>query len=228
MSDLIERLRAAAHSMPGEYPEDGSGPVNVCTEAADELKRLIDDAEESEELRRRMAEILSATAIALRGPPPPLTLYGWHDLTDRATAVVNCNRDAVAYGIELKIKLEKAEQEIEALRMRLAACSTVALANTPESAAAARKMSPEYWSASCADVAAAVDREMQYRAELSRLTTLRPASEHDGVTSVLWYGQIYGGSIDRTKPIRFLHASSWQKGYGCDFFAPIPDVKEAE
>jgi hypothetical protein len=39
VTDLIERLRSAAYALPGEYPADGSGPVNVCTEAADELER---------------------------------------------------------------------------------------------------------------------------------------------------------------------------------------------
>jgi hypothetical protein len=67
--------------------------------------------------------------------------------------------------------------ELEHERMRLAACGVVALSNTPESAARAREMLPEYRSASCDDVARAVDREMQYctelaeaRAEIERLT----------------------------------------------------------
>lgn len=63
--------------------------------------------------------------------------------------------------------------ELETERMRLAACAVVALANTPESAKAARAMMPEYESASCHEVAMAVDREMALRAEVERLTTYK-------------------------------------------------------
>ena len=58
-------------------------------------------------------------------------------------------------------------QQLETERMRLAACGVVALSNTPESAAKARDMLPEYRSASCDDVAAAVDREMALRQQLA-------------------------------------------------------------
>lgn len=57
--------------------------------------------------------------------------------------------------------------EIERLRMQLAACGVVALSNTPESAKNARIMHPDYMSASCEDVARAVDREMELRAEIA-------------------------------------------------------------
>lgn len=55
---------------------------------------------------------------------------------------------------------------VERLQMQLAACGVVALANTPESAARARDMHPDYMSASCSDVMRAVDREMHQRAAL--------------------------------------------------------------
>lgn len=58
-------------------------------------------------------------------------------------------------------------QQLEIERMRLAACGVVANANTPESAAKAREMLPEYSSASCDDVARAVDREMELRQQLA-------------------------------------------------------------
>jgi hypothetical protein len=57
-------------------------------------------------------------------------------------------------------------RENEKLRMRLVACGAVALANTPETAAEARRMHPEYGSASCKDVARAVDEQMRLRAAL--------------------------------------------------------------
>jgi len=61
--------------------------------------------------------------------------------------------------------------EVERERMRLAACGVVANANTPATAAEARKMHDGYRSASCDDVARAVDREMELRAEVERLTS---------------------------------------------------------
>lgn len=57
--------------------------------------------------------------------------------------------------------------ELEAERIRLAACGVVALSNTPESAAKARDMRPEYRSASCDDVARMVDEQMHLRASLT-------------------------------------------------------------
>jgi len=58
-------------------------------------------------------------------------------------------------------------EECERLRMQLAACGVVALANTPESASEARQMHQDYMSASCSDVAGAVDREMTLRQQLA-------------------------------------------------------------
>ena len=55
--------------------------------------------------------------------------------------------------------------ECERRQMQLAACGVVALANTIESAGEARQMHPDYMSASCSDVADAVDREIALRTE---------------------------------------------------------------
>jgi hypothetical protein len=60
--------------------------------------------------------------------------------------------------------------ELERERMCHAACGVVAMANTRESAAKARDMRPEYWSASVQDVARAVDREMTHREALQAIT----------------------------------------------------------
>ena len=54
----------------------------------------------------------------------------------------------------------KLREELERERMRLAACGVVALANTPDSAEKSRTMHDDYRSASCDDVARAVDRQM--------------------------------------------------------------------
>ena len=67
----------------------------------------------------------------------------------------------------LKTRVNDLEQQLEIERMRLAACGVVALANTPESAANARDMLPQYRSASCDDVARLVDSEMAMRQQLA-------------------------------------------------------------
>jgi hypothetical protein len=62
--------------------------------AAAELRRLHADAEESEALRERLSALLTSTAIALRGPAPELVSWSWHDLPERAAALV-AQRDAL-------------------------------------------------------------------------------------------------------------------------------------
>ena len=64
---------------------------------------------------------------------------------------------------------EELKQQLETEIMRLVACGVVALANTRESAARARTMSPKYSSASLADVCRAVDSEMAYERRLQDL-----------------------------------------------------------
>ena len=63
-------------------------------DAAAELRRLHADAEESEALRERLSVLLTSTAIALRGPAPELVSWSWHDLPERAAALV-AQRDAL-------------------------------------------------------------------------------------------------------------------------------------
>ena len=72
----------------------------------------------------------------------------------------------------LRQQLAERDAEIERLSMQLAACGVVALANTPESAGEARQMHPDYMSASCSDVADAVDREMALRQQRDKLAGL--------------------------------------------------------
>jgi hypothetical protein len=59
--------------------------------------------------------------------------------------------------------------ELERERMRLVACGVVAMADTPDSAAKARDMHPDYRSASCDDVARRVDECMALRKDAERL-----------------------------------------------------------
>lgn len=92
MSTQPEALRLAAEL-------EACPSINYKTHAA-ELRRLHDDAEESEALRERLSALLRSTAIALRGPEPELTSYGWHDLPARAAAVV-AQRDALLEALKL-------------------------------------------------------------------------------------------------------------------------------
>lgn len=62
----------------------------------------------------------------------------------------------------------KTKAELESQWIMLAACSSAALGNTPESAATRIGRENPYWSATYGDVCAAVDREMAHRARADR------------------------------------------------------------
>ena len=80
----------------------------------------------------------------------------------------------VAKGWERKCGELRVELETE--RMRLAACEVVALANTPDSAKQAREMRPEYWSASCGDVARMVDENIKLLARIREMERQEPVA----------------------------------------------------
>ena len=75
------------------------------------------------------------------------------------------------------LRLGGPSSEPETERMRLAACSVAALANTRESAKAARDVPDEYKSASWHDVCAAVDREMDLRDRIGGPTDAIPLAK---------------------------------------------------
>lgn len=60
----------------------------LLTEAADEIQRLTEKLREGDDLRERLGDLLRRTAVALRGPEPPLTRWSWHDVPERAAAAV--------------------------------------------------------------------------------------------------------------------------------------------
>ena len=100
---------------------------------------------------------------------------GVMDKCYRCNEVISmCPCDESTYTADDEISRLRAELETE--RMRLVACSVIALANTPESAASARDMHPDYQSPYCDDVARAVDREIALRAELDSMTASRKAA----------------------------------------------------
>jgi hypothetical protein len=86
-------------------------------------------------------------------------------------------------------------QEIDRLRaglereqMRLAACGVVAMANTPDTAAKARDILPQYRSASCDDVARVVDENIKLRAAIDRVRALHPRETWTSrFGSIVWH-----------------------------------------
>ena len=62
--------------------------LDAASDAGEEIEELRHDLAENEALRERLSDLLTRTANALRGDPPPLTLWPWHDLPDRAAAAI--------------------------------------------------------------------------------------------------------------------------------------------
>lgn len=54
---------------------------------ATEVKTLLDEADEYDQVLSRTNEILTGVANALNGPPPPLTTWSHHDLAEKAAAL---------------------------------------------------------------------------------------------------------------------------------------------
>ncbi len=90
--DLIDDLRSRINPAYAAQVGTESYERRLCAEAleaqADEIDRLRADAVEADALCEKLAGILSRTAVALRGPEPPLTRWSWHDLPDRAAAAI--------------------------------------------------------------------------------------------------------------------------------------------
>ena len=98
------------------------------------------------------------------------------ELLDRLEAAEK-ERDWNAERLEDAVEeLTALRAELETERMRLAACGVVALSNTPDSAKQARDMLPEYWSASCGDVARTVDENIKLRAKVEAMEKQEPVA----------------------------------------------------
>ncbi|MBP7610126.1 MAG: hypothetical protein KA760_11550 [Steroidobacteraceae bacterium] len=78
--ELVNRLTDIARQF--------HGAEQLRDRIAHALGALLEEAEETRALRERMADLLSRTAVALRGPEPPLTRWSWHDLPERAAAAI--------------------------------------------------------------------------------------------------------------------------------------------
>ena len=70
---------------------------------------------------------------------------------------------------QLNCRVSELENELERERLRLAACGVVAMADTPESAARARHINEEFWSASLGDIIRQIDALMSTRNQLKAL-----------------------------------------------------------
>lgn len=80
--DLVDALLDAALA-------DGDAQrAALLTRAAGAVLDLRGELDELHGLRERLTDILRRTAVALRGPEPPLTRWGWHDLPERAAEAV--------------------------------------------------------------------------------------------------------------------------------------------
>ena len=92
--DVLAELRAAAaRKWAGDPAAQRAG---LFSRAAAEIEDLRRDLDENAALRERMADLLRRTAVALRGPEPPLTRWSWHDLPERAAAAVAEERERLA------------------------------------------------------------------------------------------------------------------------------------
>lgn len=98
--------------------------------AAAELRRLHDDAEESDALRERLSALLKSTAIALRGPEPKLTSYGWHDLPERVAALKS-QRDELLEALTLIAETDPVDAALDPQRSVRIARAAIAKAEKP-------------------------------------------------------------------------------------------------
>ena len=78
----------------------------IASPAQPEVPTGNDDCDDCEATRERMADILTRSVNALRGDPPALTMWSWHDLPERITAAMN----------ELRGAMELAAQPAETTR----------------------------------------------------------------------------------------------------------------
>ena len=136
MSDILETLNS---------------PFNACMHAADCCGEIQSLRAEVTKLRADSEILLTAgiVEVSIRNASVREYMLHWETRTRNA-----------------EVEVEKLRAELETERMRLAACGVVAMANTPESAKAARDMHPDYKSASCDDVARMVDENMKLRARV--------------------------------------------------------------
>lgn len=101
MTDMEQQMILALAAIETELgmPEDGCNSLQATLNAvrllhaahrddAAEIESLRTEVAELDALRDKLSGLLSRTAVALRGPEPPLTRWSWHDLPERAAAAI--------------------------------------------------------------------------------------------------------------------------------------------
>lgn len=111
MDDLIKQeLREVAEAIPNARLVSREGAallrrwVDLATPSAilsllDELEGQRAEIEELDELRKRQSDLLSQSAVALRGPEPALTRYSHADIPSRVKTVI-AERDKLLADVE--------------------------------------------------------------------------------------------------------------------------------
>lgn len=198
MIDTKELRRLAQAATPGPWINHGRQPnVAGLPHSAVAAKTLLARVY-SETYGDVEQETANASFITAANPA------AISELLDRLEAAEK-ERDWNAERLEDAVEeLTALRAELETERMRLAACGVVALSNTPDSAKQARDMLPEYWSASCGDVARMVDENISLRARIEAMEKQEPVAwlhesrrDSDVVTSAVKHvwGKVAVGSL---------------------------------
>jgi hypothetical protein len=82
-----EEARQLAEESNVDFPRCSPHRAVRLIDAA-EVEALRAEVAELDALRDTLSDLLKRTAIALRGPEPPLTAWSWHDLPERAAAAI--------------------------------------------------------------------------------------------------------------------------------------------
>ncbi|WP_024767497.1 hypothetical protein [Pseudomonas nitroreducens] len=90
-----------------------------CVVTTADLEQLTQERDEYEALCNRQAELLSQSIVAIRGPEPALTRYGYADLPLRVKTLVDERNAALAKAAELERKLDEEEgSHLETIKQR--------------------------------------------------------------------------------------------------------------
>lgn len=115
IAGVVEQLEAERDGLRYAGAKDNE---EMCQALGRVLGQMNKDAEEAGALRDRLADILTRTAAALKGPPPDDTLWSWHDLPEIAAALRGERAEQIAIGE--KMAATRYEVELATLRSHIA------------------------------------------------------------------------------------------------------------
>lgn len=81
-AELAKRKLIEALNLAGGSPL----AFRAMTEVTIAIDKLAEEIEDMRALCDKLSDILTRTVNVLRGEPPPLTLWSWHDLPELASA----------------------------------------------------------------------------------------------------------------------------------------------